>query len=243
MMSRTNSQFVAASLTEFLSVWSMNGEANLNLATKGGNLDIQFSLSLGNPGAPFSPSPPAPPPYKARHRGPAQKERNRARAARHQAAKTAELSVSSIDPATASVTDPETTTISSVTAETTAAVSVTAASTTSTVSVALAENPTNCELCDFQGVSTVGLKIHKSRKHEDIPQIDGADSNQRETDSWWEEHNKLSLRSYQMYIAVLKDIEDAKISEEEKLIEKENVTNVRKEALGKIFDQCPPWSG
>jgi hypothetical protein len=46
-----------------------------------------------------------------------------------------------------------------------------------------------------------------------------------------------------MYIDVLKDIEDAKISEEEKLIEKENVTNVRKEALGKIFDQCPPWSG
>ena len=181
MMTRTNSQFVAASLTEFLSVWSMAGEANLNLSTKGGNLDIQFSLSLGNPGAPFSPSPPAPPPYKARHRGPAQKERNRARAARHQAAKTAELSVCSIDPATASVTDPETTTISSVTAERTAAVSVTAASTT--VSVALAENPTNCELCDFQGVSTVGLKIHKSRKHEDIPQIDGADSSQRETDS------------------------------------------------------------
>ena len=148
-MTRKNSQFVAASLTEFLSVWSMAGEANLNLATKGGNLDIQFSLSLGSPGATFSPSPPAPPPHKARHRGPAQKERNRARAARHQAAKTAELSVSSIDPATASVTDPEPTTISSVTAETTAAVSVTAASTTSTVSVALAENPTHCELCDF----------------------------------------------------------------------------------------------
>ena len=140
------------------------------------------------------------------------------------------------------MTDPKPTTISSVTAETTAAVSVTAASTTSTVSVALAENPTICELCDFQGVSTVGLKIHKSRKHEDIPQIDGADSNQRETDNWWEKHNKLSLRSYQMYIDVLKDIEDAKISEEEKLKEKENVTNVRKEALGKILDQCPPWS-
>ena len=68
-------------------------------------------------------------------------------------------------------------------------------------------------------MSTVGLKIHKSQKHEDIPQIDGADSNQRETDNWWEEHNKLSLRSYQMYIDVLKDIEDAKISEEDKLIE------------------------
>ena len=52
MMTGTNSQFVAASLTVFLSVWYMAGEANLNLSTKGGNLDIKFSLSLGNPGAP-----------------------------------------------------------------------------------------------------------------------------------------------------------------------------------------------
>ena len=194
MMPRTNSQFVAASLTEFLSVWSMGGEANLNLATKGGNLNIQFCLSLGTPGAPFSPSPPvpppAPPPYKARHRGPAQKERNRQRATRHQAAKTtssAESVVPSIDPmggsaisaevipVTASVTAPETANTSSVTAsQTIVAASVTAASTTSTVSVALLEHSTNCELCDFHGVSTVGFKIHKSRKHEDIPQIYGA---------------------------------------------------------------------
>ena len=99
-------------------------------------------------------------------------------------------------------------------------------------------------LCDFHGVSTVGLNIHKSRKHEDIPQIDGATFNQREsdTDFWWEKHQKHSLRSYQMYIDVLQDIEDAKISEEDKILEKENVNNGRKEALGKIWDQCPPWN-
>ena len=91
---------------------------------------------------------------------------------------------------------------------------------------------------NFQGVSTVGLKIHKSWKHEDIPQIDGKDSIQRETDSWWEEHKKNSLRLYQMYIDVLQDIEDAKISMEEQIFEKENVTNVRKEALAKIYEQC-----
>ena len=45
-----------------------------------------------------------------------------------------------------------------------------------------------------------------------------------------------------MYIDVLQDIEDAKISEEDKILEKENVNNVRKEALGTIWDQCPPWS-
>ena len=41
---------------------------------------------------------------------------------------------------------------------------------------------------------------------------------------------------------VLQDIEEAKISEEERRLEKEKVTNVRKEALGKIDDQCRPWS-
>ena len=93
-------------------------------------------------------------------------------------------------------------------------------------------------------MSTLGLKIHKSRKHEDIPQIDGAHFNHREsdTDFWWEKHQQHSLRSYQMYIDVLQDIEDANISQEDKILETENVTNVRKEALGKIWDQCPPWS-
>ena len=45
-----------------------------------------------------------------------------------------------------------------------------------------------------------------------------------------------------MYIDVLKDIEEANLSEEEEILEKENVTNVRKEALGKIFMECPPWN-
>ena len=99
-----------------------------------------------------------------------------------------------------------------------------------------------CDLCGFLPVSSVGLKIHKSRKHEDIPQIDGASFSPRETDNWWERNSKLSLRSYQMYIDVLKDIEDARLSVEEELLEKESVTNARKEALGKIFMECPPWS-
>ena len=45
-----------------------------------------------------------------------------------------------------------------------------------------------------------------------------------------------------MYIDALQDIEDAKISKEDKILEKENVTNKGKEALGKIWDRCPPWS-
>ena len=111
-----------------------------------------------------------------------------------------------------------------------------------TLSDSVVSDPFSCDVCGFHAVSSVGLKIHKSRKHEDIPQIDGASFSLRETDPWWERNLKQSLRSYQMYIDVLKDIEEANLSEEEEILEKENVTNVRKEALGKIFMECPPWN-
>ena len=74
MSTRTNSQFVAASVTEFLSVWSLGGEASLNLTTRGGLATIKFNCTLEHPSAhhslPPSPPPsptPAPPPHRPRH--------------------------------------------------------------------------------------------------------------------------------------------------------------------------------
>ena len=75
-----------ASLAEFISVWSLGGEASLNLNTKDGKLNMSFNISLGNPGISIYPSPPTSS-AKPRHRGPAEKERGRLRAARHQASK------------------------------------------------------------------------------------------------------------------------------------------------------------
>ena len=78
-----------------MTVWAMSGEASLNLSTIGGITTIGFNCTLGKPGAPHFLPPSTPshpsssPSRKPRHRGPAEKERNRLRAARHQAAQTA----------------------------------------------------------------------------------------------------------------------------------------------------------
>ena len=86
MDNRNNSNFVKASLAEFISVWSLGGEASLNLNTKDGKLNMSFNISLGNPGISIYPSPPTSS-AKPRHRGPAEKERGRQRAICHQASK------------------------------------------------------------------------------------------------------------------------------------------------------------
>lgn len=162
MNTRVNSHFVGASLTEFLSVWSLGGEADLSLTTKDGSLKMSFNLSLGNPGAPFplphAPPPSAPPPFhppsKPRYRGPAAKERNRQRAARHQAART-EVPVST--------TAPEVT-------NTTAAVmsSPSTSSATDSVEVSPVTAPVfKCDVCEFKTTTEKGVKTHKGHKHKE----------------------------------------------------------------------------
>ena len=92
-MSRSNSQFLGATVHEFMQIWALNGDATLNLTTSGGTVNLDFKCNLGQPGAPHSPPPSAPPsppppaPRRPRHRGPAEREKNRLRAARHQAAR------------------------------------------------------------------------------------------------------------------------------------------------------------
>ena len=54
MTSRTNYQFLIASVNEFISVWACGGEASLNLTTSSGITTIGFNCTLGFPGAPHS---------------------------------------------------------------------------------------------------------------------------------------------------------------------------------------------
>ena len=109
MASRTNSQFMVASLTEFISVWAVSGKASLSLTTSGGSATVAFNCTLGPPGAPHTllpPSAPSPPPSspppRPRHRGPSEKEKNRQRAARHQADLARTAAPASSTPSTAS---------------------------------------------------------------------------------------------------------------------------------------------
>ena len=108
MSRHLNSQFVIASVNEFINVWALGGSASLSLTTKDGQATVEFNCTLGNPGAPHclpTSLPSSPPRRQPRHRGPAEKERNRQRAARHQAAR-ATASGASSSPVTAPVTLP-----------------------------------------------------------------------------------------------------------------------------------------
>ena len=73
---------VKSAVAEFLGCWSAGGKASLSLDTKGGATTITFTCTLGHPDAPLHK--PTPSHRRKRHRGPAEKQRSRARAAQHQ---------------------------------------------------------------------------------------------------------------------------------------------------------------
>ena len=120
MNSRVNSQFVIATLAEFVRVWDLGEDASLHLETTKGHATMAFTCKLGPPSAPHpNPTfpPPTPPPWPRHHRGPAQREKNRRRAASYQASKraaaTAVTSPTTL-PTTASVVTSSTPTITSI---------------------------------------------------------------------------------------------------------------------------------
>ena len=166
-MARTNSQFLFASLTEFISVWGQGGEASLNLTTSAGSVNVQLNCTLGHPGAPyfFPPSsfpspPPAPPPRRPRHRGPAEKEKNHLRAARYQAARTAAQASSkpssSSSASTASVITPPLTP---------PALQSSTLPDSAISTIASAVSSFQCDKCDFKSSTDHGVKIHIGHQH------------------------------------------------------------------------------
>ena len=167
MAARTNSQFLFASLTEFISVWGQGGEASLNLTTSAGMANVKLNCTLGHPGAQYSfpptsfPSPPsAPPTRKPRHRGPAEKKKSQLRAAQHQATKatvpvTSDPSCSSAS--TASVTN-SCSTPPVLSQNITAPVTLQTSATT---------NSFKCEKCDYTSSTEHGIKVHKGHQHKD----------------------------------------------------------------------------
>ena len=174
MSTRTNSQFVAASVTEFLAVWSLGGEATLNLTTRNGHAQVNFNCTLGHPCAPHSlppsptPSPtPAPPPHRPRHRGPTERERNRQRAARHQEARNAVPATSSPSAlsVTGSVTAPSSSSPETGPADKNSEATVSVTKTT--VSEAVISTSFQCDKCDFISNSDHGVKVHKGTKHKE----------------------------------------------------------------------------
>ena len=195
-MSRSNSQFLGASLNEFIQIWALAGEATLNLTTSGGLTKVAFNCTLGKPGAPHSlpPSPSSCPsskttPHRPRHRGPGQRERNRQRAARHQAARleaTAPVSSAVSAPVTASMaaelTSPTASVASTTVASSTPLTTSEKSKETQVSESSGGESSPNfkCDQCDYSNISEKSLRQHTRMKH-CISQVDGMNDTEEES--------------------------------------------------------------
>ena len=99
-----------------------------------------------------------------------------------------------------------------------------------------AEKRFECILCDFHSNWENGIKIHMSRKHGNIEQLDGnidiedensIDEEYERTEHYWEKG--WLGRFYQTFLDATKIIEDSKEEERKKLLE------ARKTALGECY--------
>ena len=75
-----------------------------------------------------------------------------------------------------------------------------------------------------------------------FPRVDGESHTVRNTDSWWQKNRSDCLKTFEVFEDVLLDIDEAPLSEEEKIAERDHVTSVRMEALGRNYIYCPPWN-
>ena len=162
---------VNSSVAEFLGCWAVGGKANLTLDTVNGVTTVSFTTTLpGHPesplhppplpaDAPAAPTPPPSPPRRPRHRGPAQRERNNERAARHQAALagTASAASNSLSLTTASVVN------TTITASVSPVKSTLPGSVTLTSSIP--EQVFKCKHCELCFKNEKGLNIHIGKAH------------------------------------------------------------------------------
>ena len=99
-----------------------------------------------------------------------------------------------------------------------------------------------CKICDFQSTWKNGLKVHMSRNHADIEQLDSiaADDKYLETEMYWKTGKLTTIfQSFLDCNEILETIDN--FTEEEKILEKEKVLNARKFACGRDFKFYPPW--
>ena len=105
-----------------------------------------------------------------------------------------------------------------------------------------------CILCDFRSNWNNGLKIHITRKHGEIEQLDGnttendesADERYAGTKHYWE-FGRLGT-VYQTFLDANDIIDKSTLDKDDKEIEKDRILDARKTAFGKNFLHFPPWS-
>ena len=105
-----------------------------------------------------------------------------------------------------------------------------------------------CPICDFSSTWNNGLKIHMSKVHTKLEQLDGsADAITTEQDKkyvntahYWERgHIGIAYHSFLDATNVIDDCDE--LSEEEKTQEKTKLLEARKDMFGSSFKNFPPW--
>ena len=109
-----------------------------------------------------------------------------------------------------------------------------------------------CFICDFHSTWENGLKIHLSRKHSKLEQVDGCDDSDIESvknlhddekyersEHYWKT-GKIGI-AYHVFLDANSIVEESNLSNEEKEIERIKILESRKDFFGKSFFKYPPW--
>jgi hypothetical protein len=91
-----------------------------------------------------------------------------------------------------------------------------------------------------------GLKVHMTRKHENIEQVDGntdsddfGDKEYLETDRYWK--TGILGTIFQTFLDASLIVERSDLSKDNKAVEKAKILEARKHAFGHHFRNYPPW--
>ena len=260
----TEEAFVLASLKEFVKLWGSGSQASFQLECKDRQACLKFSTQLGSP-ADLHFVPPFPShgfherPQYPRHKGPAQRERDRARAAAHRA--NQQLLIEAGKPAAAATTNTELSDSVQHSQQNQVPASLAGSQSPPTApaggppsphqaaaAAASARNDFPCLICDFESNWENGLKVHMTKKHLKVEQIDGnatlddseEDDKYLETCHYWKTGRLGTV--FQTFFDVNQIIDSSNLSEEIKQIEKAKVLEARKCAFGENFKHVPPWN-
>ena len=241
---------------KFQQLWKSGITAHLDLDTHAGYAWVGLRAQLGH----VPPGPPHVPTSQPRHRGPSywrrQQKRQAARVASPQASPgtlpaTEEVcdEVSIVEKAVEAATNNEREENSAEKVEDNLQnqQSNENAVVKATVHEEEVDSDLECPICDFKSSWKNGLRVHMSRKHKTIIQIDGSaddeetDAKYANTEHYWRK-SWLGI-SYHVYLdanMIIDTCDDLSNEEKEKV--KARLLEVRKKAFGSNFSNFPPWS-
>ena len=233
-------------IRKFHQLWNAGFTAHLDLDTHAGSAWVGLRVQLGHSEGTLHP-----PPHHPRQRGPSYRRRQERRQAVRAAADSDSASsteqvgdespkeVNSVDAveANAEKNSDDTNEIDPNLPEKTVENSVNDTCKNSADQV----ESFKCEICDFESNWKNGLKVHVSRRHADIEQLNSiaADDKYLDTEKYWRTGNLTTI--FQSFLDCNEILESIDLTEEDKMLEKEKVLNARKCAFGDDFKYYPPW--